>query len=447
MPKPISRRELLKSAAAAAASFTIIPSGILAKGASPNEKLNIAYIGCGNRGNQNLKEFLGENIVALCDPNSKNMAGLAKRIPNFRGQTFEDWRKCLDMKGIDAVVVQPPDHHHAFINIWALNRDYHIYSEKPLGNSVGEVRAVRELYLKKKGKLATQVGMQRHELANMHRVTELIHDGAIGKPSQVQLWCGRTPTGGDFPPAEPVPSYLNWDLWCGPSQMVDFNSALIAGGCLKWNKYWPFGCGQLTDMGSHIMDIAWWALDLGQPTSVKAEGSECTKATVPTWITAEWEHPANDWRPEVKVQWYDGGKMPGMPNPLFDKNNDKMKGDHAIFKGDQGWLICDFQNRILIPSAKNGDLTYFKPRTKETQIPQSPGHHKEWILACKGDKATRTDFDYAGTLTEQNLLALVGYRFPNQKLEYDPKAGKITNVDEANQYIHKTYRPGWMLNG
>jgi hypothetical protein len=227
--------------------------------------------------------------------------------------------------------------------------------------------------------------------------------------------------------------------------MVDFSQQYLGTGCLAWNKYWSFGTGQIGDMGSHIMDIAWWALDLGIPTSCECQGSESTEATVPTWLTASWDHPANSWRPELKVYWYDGGKMPGMPTPVFNK--EEMKGDHCIFKGDQGWLVCDFQNRILIPKSKEGDLTYFHTRTKETQIAQSPGHFKEWINACKTDLKTRADFEYSGNMIEHNMLTLVSYKLGGKKLDYDPKTGKCTNAPEADQYINKTYRPGWTLNG
>lgn len=442
MSSQMSRRALLKAGMSSAATFMIVRSGALARGKSPNEKLNIAFIGCGKRGQGNIKNVDSENIVALCDPQERNLSILAKKYP--KAKLYSDWRQCLEQKDIDAVVSQPPDHHHAFINIWAMNRGYHIYSEKPLANTVGEARLVRETYLKNKTKLATQMGVQRHEIPNMHRISELIHDGAIGTPLEVRLWCGRTPPGGDFPAPDPVPAGMKWDLWIGPTQFVPFSNEFIKGGCLAWNRFWPFGCGQITDMGSHIMDIAWWALDLGAPLSCKCEGSEYNKSTVPTWITAEWEHPANSWHPAMKVYWYDGGKMPGMPTPIF--NREEMKGDHAIFKGTEGFLVCDFQNRILVPSPKNGDLTYYKPRTKETQIPQSPGHFKEWILACKTDLKTRTSFDYCGTMLEQNLLSLVSYRV-GKKIQYDPATGKAPGCPEADQFLSKTYRPGWTLNG
>ncbi|MCX7013750.1 MAG: Gfo/Idh/MocA family oxidoreductase [Candidatus Sumerlaeota bacterium] len=379
MDQQINRRIFMKAGASAAATaFTILRSGTLAAGQSPSEKLNIAFIGCGGRARQNIDNFADENIVALCDPNAERTAWFAEKFP--QAKIFEDWRKCLDMKGIDAVVQQPPDHHHAFINVWAMNRGMHVYSEKPLANSVQEARLVRETYLKHKGKLAMQMGVQRHAIPNMARVSELIRDGAIGVPREVRLWCGRTPKGGDYlPDGGPVPATLNWDLWIGPSPVHPYNPEYAKGNCLKWNRFWDFGSGQMGDMGSHIMDIAWWGLDLGQPTSCECEGSEFSPATVPTWITAKWEHPANDWRPAVEVYWYDGGKMPGMPSKAF--NADAIKSNGAIFKGDKGYLVCDFGSRYLMPT--KGDMTQYKPRNAENVIPDSPGHHQEWINACK----------------------------------------------------------------
>ena len=434
-----NRRAFLKTGAAAGAGFMIVKSGILAAGNSPNGKLNIAIIGYGGRGKGNAKAVESENIVAVCDVNEEHLAAAAKKFPNAK--TYIDWRPCLEQKDIDAVVCSTIDHTHAFINIWAMNRGKHVYCEKPLANSVQEARLVRETYLKNKGKLATQMGVQRHVIANMARVSELIHNGAIGVPSEVRLWCGRKPEGGNYlPEAGPIPKGLHWDLWIGPSPMHPYNSGYM-GGCLAWNRFWDFGSGQIGDMGSHVMDIAWWALDLGIPTSCKCEGSEKSDDTVPTWITAEWDHPANSWRPALKVYWYDADKKPGFPSKAFNRDGMSLG---AIFKGDRGYLVCDFGNRYLMPT--KGDMTHYKPPRPEEVIQLPSSHHAEWIEACKAGKPTRTDFDYSGTMIEHNLLALVAYRV-GQKLEWDAKSLKASNCPAAQKYIEKTYRPGWVLNG
>ena len=438
MKERLNRRTFLKHSAAVGAGITILRSGILRAGRSPNEKLNIAVIGVRGRGGANLNSVKGENIVALCDVNAKNLGEAAKQFP--RAKTYQDWRKCLDQKDIDAVVCSTTDHTHAFVNVWAMNRGKHVYSEKPLANSVHEAHVVRETYLKNKGKLATQMGTQIHASDNYRRMVELIRGGAIGNVKKVHVWCSRTPEGGSYlPAAGPVPEHIDWDLWIGPSPDHPFNPGYF-GGCLAWNRFWDFGSGQIGDMGSHMIDMAYWALDLGLPTTCQAEGTPVHTDTCPLWLTAEWDHPANDWRPAVKVNWYDGGKKPGLPSKVFDRD-ELFKG--VLFHGEKGYLLCDYDYRILMPT---DDLTHYSSPKKEELIPPSPGHHQEWIIACKTGKPTLCNFDYAGALIENNLLALVAYRV-GQKLEWDAKKLKATNCPEADTYITKKYRDGWVLNG
>jgi len=438
MKETVNRRTFLQRSAVLGAGITILKSGILKAGNSPNEKLNIAGIGVGGRGADDLSDVSSENIVALCDVNENNLAAAATKYP--QAKTYADWRKCLDQKDIDAVICATTDHTHAFVNVWAMNRGKHVYCEKPLANSVQEARVVRETYLRNKDKLATQMGTQIHASDNYRRMVELIRRGAIGTVDKVHIWCSRTPEGGTYlPAAEPVPSHINWDLWLGPAPFHPFNPGYL-GGCLAWNRFWDFGSGQIGDMGSHMMDMAYWALDLRLPTTCKAEGTPINSDTCPQWLTAEWDHPANDWRPAVKVNWYDGGKKPGMPSEAF--NREKLfKG--VLFHGDKGYLLCDYDYRIVMPM---GDMTHYTAPKPAELIPPSPGHHQEWIIGCKTGKPTLCNFDYAGALIENNLLALVAYRV-GQKLEWDIKNLKATNCPEADQYITKQYREGWVLNG
>jgi len=439
MNRVIKRRTFLKHAAVAGAGVMVLRSGLLAAGKSPSDKLNIAVIGCGGRGWGDLQGVRSENIVALCDVNSKNLAKAAKAFPDAK--THEDWRKCLEQKDIDAVVCASTDHTHAFVNVWALNRGLHVYCEKPLANSVHEARMVRRKYLEKKGKIATQMGTQIHASDNYRRIVELIRGGAIGKINDCHVWCSRTPTGGSYlPEAGPAPEHINWDLWIGPSPMHPYNPEYFPGGCLGWNRFWDFGSGQIGDMGSHMMDMAYWPLDLKDPTSCKAEGSEPSNDTVPTWLKVEWEHPANQWRDAIKVYWYDGGKKPGFPMKIIDRE-EAFKG--MLIRGDKGWLLADYDYWIL---RNTGDMTDYKPPRKEDLIPASPGHHEEWIAACKTGSPTGCNFDYSGALIEANMLALAAYR-TGKPLEWDSKNLKATNCPEADQYIKKTYRQGWVLDG
>jgi predicted dehydrogenase len=438
MSRGTNRRDFLKTGALAGAGLVVLKSGILEAGQSPNGKLGMAVIGVGGRGGANLGDVKGERIVALCDVNENNLKKAAQQFPEAK--TYVDWRQCLDQKDIDAVVCSTTDHTHAFISIWAMNRGKHVYCEKPLANSVHEARTVRETYLKNKGRLATQMGTQIHASDNFRRMVELVRGGAIGTPEDARVWCSRVPKGGEYlPAAGDPPPHLHWDLWIGPSPTHPYNPGYL-GGCLAWNRFWDFGSGQIGDMGSHMMDMAYWALDLRDPTTCKAEGTPVSPDTCPEWLTAEWDHPANGWRPAVKVYWYDGGKKPGVPSKVF--NRDEMfKG--VLFKGDKGYLLCDYDYRILMPM---GDLTSFQPATKDTLIPPSKGHHAEWIEAAKTDRKTLCNFDYAGALIENNLLALVAYRV-GKPLQWDAANLKAPNCPEANAYIKKTYREGWVLNG
>jgi predicted dehydrogenase len=440
MKPSMERRSFLKTGALAGAGFLILKSGTL-RGQSANGKLNIAVIGVAGRGGANLNAVKGENVVALCDVDANRLAAAAKSFP--KAKTYADWRKCLEQKDIDAVVCSTTDHTHAFVNVWAMNRGKHVYSEKPLANSVEEARMVRETYLKQKGRIATQMGTQIHASDNFRRVVELIKGGAIGVPQDVKVWCSRLPEGGSYlPAAGDPPANLNWDLWLGPSPAHPYNPGYIPG-CLKWNRFWDFGSGQIGDMGSHMLDLAYWALDLRFPTSCEATGTELSTDTCPQWLNATWEHPANDWRPAVKVTWYDGGKKPGMPSPAFDREK-LFKG--LLFKGDKGWLLADYNFRIIMPRIENTMVQYKAPTAEQGLIPHSVGHHREWIEACKTGKPTLCNFDYAGALIEHNLLALVAYR-TGKKLAWDAENLRATNCPEADPFIRKTYRQGWVLNG
>jgi len=437
MSPDLKRRDLLK-AGALGAGLLVLRSGTFGAGAAPSDKLNVAGIGVGGRGGADIGACRGENVVAICDVNKNNLARAAKKWP--KAKTYEDWRQCLEQKDIQAVTCGTTDHTHAFINVWAMNRGFHVYCEKPLANSVEEAHVVRQTYLKNKGKLSTQMGTQIHASDNYRRMVELVKGGAIGTPQSASVWCSRKPAGGSYLPEKgPIPDWLNWDLWLGPAPEHPYNPGYI-GGCLKWNRFWDFGSGQIGDMGSHMIDMAYWALDLAIPTTCDAKSSPVNPDTCPTWLTAEWDHPKNDWRPAVKLTWHDGGKKPGMPSKVFNRDG-MFKG--VIFRGDKGFVVADYGYRILMPK---GDLTYFKLPTTKTLIPPSVGHHKEWIDGCKTGKAPLCNFDYAGALIENNLLALVACRV-GKKLEWDSENLKATNCPEADKFIRKTYRKGWVLNG
>jgi predicted dehydrogenase len=442
----MKRRQFLQSLAVASAGTLILPRTKLFGAQSPGNKLNIALIGAHGRGEAHWNALASENVVALCDVDQNHLALAAQRFPGAK--QYVDWRRCLEQKDLDAVVICTPDFSHAFIAVWAMNRGLHVYCEKPLGNSVEEVRLVRQVYLKHKEKLATQVGTQRHANPNFNRVRELVRDGALGELESACAWGNRQlRRSGYLPAAGDPPPHLNYDLWLGPAPFHPYNPDYFSGrpgmNCLQWNMYWDFGTGQVGDMGSHTMDLVWNAIDAGVPTSAEARGEPFHPEVTPVELQTHFDLPANTWRPGIKVSWYQGGAMPESPSPWVDLK----KIDHgALFNGTQGHLVCDFDKRLLIPLGNRADLTYYRPRSEADVLPSMRGFQQEWFEACKGNRTTSCNFDYAGRLIETMLLGLVAYR-AGARIEYDSVAGRVTNLAAANEFLSRRYRDGWMLNG
>jgi predicted dehydrogenase len=443
----MQRREFIQTVTATGAGLLILPSGALAGKNAPSNKLNIALIGVWGRGLAHYDSLAEENVVALCDVNEKRFPEALKRFPNAK--TYVDWRKCLDQKDLDAVVICTADHTHAFVANWALNRGLHVYCEKPLAISVEEARVVRANWLTKKSKLATQVGMQRHQMQNFNRVRELIRDGAIGELKAAYAWGNRQIRRAGYLPAEgQPPEGFHFDLWLGPSPEHPYNPGYFSGkagaNCLSWNMFWDFGAGQIGDMGSHTMDLLWNAVDAGLPTSAEAKGEKFNPDVTPVTCESHFEHPANDWRGPIRVSWYQGGAMPRSPKPYVDLD----KIDHgAMFKGSKGYVIADFGSRIVLPFGDDSDLTYYKPRSKDAVLPPLGHFQKQWLDACKDTNLkTACDFGYSSNMIEQLLLGLVAYRV-GKKINYDGLTGHVTNCPEANELLRRHYRPGWTLNG
>ncbi len=444
---PSSRRRFLKSAVSTGAGLLILPGGHRLGAQAPSNKLNVLLIGVWGRGQAHYDSLSEQNVVALCDVNEKRFPDALKKFPNAK--TYVDWRQAVDHKGLDAVVCCSADHTHAFVANWCLNRNLHIYCEKPLAISVEEARTVRANWLTKKGKLATQVGMQRHAMQNFNRVRELVRDGAIGAITDAFAWGNRQIRRDKYPAGEGAPPEgFHFDLWLGPSPDHPYTPAYFKGvagmNCLEWNMFQDFGAGQIGDMGSHTMDLLWNAVDAKLPTSVVAKGDPFNAEVTPVELEAHFEHPANDWRGPINVGWYQGGAMPRSPKPEIDLN----KIDHGVmFKGKSGYVIADFSSRLIVPFGDNADLSYYKPRNKETLLPDLGHFQKQWFDACKDPgKPTACDFEYSGNMIEQMLLGLVAHRV-GKKFNYDSTTGQATDCPEANQFMGRKYREGWTLNG
>src|SRR6266436_221781 len=444
----MKRRQFLKTFAFTGAAGLILPQTRLFGADAPSNKLNIALIGTWGRGEAHFAGISSENVVALCDVDEKHLAYGAEKLNCPKAKQYVDWRECLEQKDVDAVVCCTADHTHAFVANWAMNRGKHIYCEKPLGNSVEEARVVRATYLKNKHKLATQVGTQRHEHENFNRVREMVRDGAVGDLVEVCAWGNRKlPRPGYLSAQGEPPKTLHYDLWLGPSPAHPYNPGYFSGGpgsnCLSWNMYWDFGSGQVGDMGSHTMDLAWNAIDAGLPTSAEGKGEPFNQEVTPVRLETHFDIPANDWRSAIRVSWYQGGAMPESPTRFMDL---KTIDHGAMFEGSKGCLIADFNNRALFSQGNQADMTYYKPRTKEALIPPMGNFQKQWINACKGDLKTSCNFDYGGQMIEMMLLGLVAYRV-GKKISYDGAACQVTDNPQANQLLRRNYRPGWTLNG
>lgn len=368
----MQRRTLLKTASA----FTILPSGFLRGQNTPSKKLNVALIGVWGRGTAHYASLRNENVVALCDVFEPRARQALAMFPGAK--VYQDWRRVLDQKDVEAVVICTADHHHAFIANWAINRGMHVFCEKPLGITVHEARTVRENYLKNKAKVATQHGTQRHAYPNFERLRELILDGAIGKLERIHSWDARQlprpgyPHGDGSPPAG-----LDFEQWIGPSPFHPYTPQYFGGSsgmnCLFWNMYRDFGVGQMGDMGAHTMDLVWNVVDAGAPATIEVdqEASDPFHPDIcPVKLKVTFTHPANSWRGPVELVWYQGGLKPEPPRRYIDLTH---VGNGAILEGDRGTIFADFTSRVILPFNDEGDLTYYRRRSKEDLLPLVAG--------------------------------------------------------------------------
>ena len=423
-----NRRDFLRTASVGAAAVGFWTSRSVAASQAANEKLNVGCVGVANRATSNVNGVSGENIVALCDIDDNFLNAAAKR--HSKAKRYNDFRKMLEQKNIDAVVVSTADHVHAPASVGAMKLGKHVYCEKPLTHSVYEARVCAETA--KKMKVATQMGTQIHAGENYRRVVEIIRSGAIGDVTEVHSWVGKAWGGGERPKgSRPVPKHLHWDLWLGPAPERPYYPGVYHPA--NWRRWWDFGGGTLGDMACHIMDLPFWALELRHPLTVEAVGPEPHPETCPTGLVIHYTFPRGEGKEPLKLTWHDGSKR---PRTLAGHS---MPGMGSLFIGTKGQLFSDYGRYKLYPEAEFKD---FKP-PKQT-IPRSIGHYAEWIKACKDGSPTTCNFDYSGALTEAVLLGNVAYR-TGEKLKWDGKELKATNTDKAAQFVRREYRKGWTL--
>jgi predicted dehydrogenase len=438
MSRRITRRTFVQTSTAAGAAL-FLPRSVW----GANEKLNVACVGVTGRGGEDMDGVSRENVVAICDCDEKNLATAAKKAEVSKAKKFVDFRKMLDEMGdqIDAVVVGTPDHTHAPVAVMAMNMGKHVYCEKPLAHNVREIRIMRELAKEKK--LATQMGTQIHASENYRRVVELIQAGAIGKVTRAHNWVSASYSGSQKnvkrpEGTPPVPAGLHWDLWLGPAAERPYHPDYHP---FWWRGWWDFANGALGDMACHHMDLSHWALDLREPVSIESEGPEPDPDVAPAWQIVHFRYPARGEQPPVHLTWYHGGKRP----PELDEikfSKPQNWGAGTLFVGDKGMLLADYDKHVLLPEDEFKDF-----QRPEKSIPKSPGHHNEWIRACKTGSPTLCNFDYSGALAETVLLGCVSHRAGNKKIEWDAKSMRITNAPEANKFLRREYRKGWEIEG
>ncbi len=439
MHRHLTRRDLLRKAALTGSGLVILSNSRLVRGTEANEKLNIAGIGVGGRGAADINGVANENIVALCDVDHERAAPTFERFGDAK--RYKDFRRMLEEMHdkIDAVVIGTPDHTHAVAGVMAMKLGKHCYCEKPLTHSVYEARLMAQIA--RDNRLVTQMGTQIHAQPNYRRAVELVQSGAIGTVGEVHVWLGAnfsgppTPTDMSQPDAPsdrpPVPETLDWDLWLGPAPYRPYHPRYAPFG---WRYWWNFANGQLGDFFCHYCDLAFWALKLRHPVTVEAEGPVHPESTA-RWTIARQTYAARGELPAVSLTWYNGG---GYPEFVKERNVPQW-GSAVLFVGSKGMLIADYGRHQLLPEEQYAD---FKP--PDPFIPESIGHHREWVEACKKGGATTCNFEYSGALTEAALLCNVALR-TRKKLTWDAKNLRAVGCPEADRLIRREYRKGWTL--
>jgi len=440
----MSRRQFNRAVVGAAAGVIGAPAFL--RGLNLNDKLNIAIIGAGGRGAADTQEVASENIVALCDVNAAAVRSAKRRHPDAK--TFSDFRKVFDHpEEFDAVVVATCEHTHALATMLALKHGKHVYCEKPLTHDVWEARQIR-LAAAKAG-VTTQMGIQIHATENYHRVVEIIRAGVIGPVREVHVWVSRAwgrqseeaakrnrdivyvtdrPMEEQTPPED-----LDWDLWLGPAPVRRFNSVYVPGP--KWYRWWDFGNGTMSDLGSHFNDLPFWALKLRAPLSIEASGPPPHPEIAPASMSAAYEYGARGDQPAVRLVWHQGEDKPRI---WKDKGIPQWPDGH-LFIGDKGMLLSNYDKYLLLPEKEFADFHRPAPT-----LPRTGEHHAEWIAACKAGKKAAADFEYSGWLTEANHLGNVAYRV-GRKIAWDAEQMRSPDAPEADEYLRRPRRKGWEL--
>lgn len=495
--KNISRRKFVKATALAGAAFSVVPSTVMGKSfghTAPSDKLNIAGVGVGGMGRNNLRNMSAENIVALCDVDWKYADKTFQDYP--KAERFNDWREMLDKMGnsIDAVMVATPDHTHAGVTAHAMTLGKHVYTQKPLTHSVYESRLLTKLA--EKYGVATQMGNQGNSGDDIRRVCEWIWSGAIGEVTEVHAWTDRPiwPQGLQRPTENvKVPKTLDWDLFLGPAAYRPYHPSYTPW---NWRGWWDYGTGALGDMACHVLDPVFWALNLKYPSKVEASSTLVNTESAPHAEKVTYTFPARKnmpdvGMPEVKVVWYDGGFLPERPIELPDGEVlGKDSGGGLLFVGTKGKIMTSYYGMqpTLLPYERMEDFK--EPTPTIARIPGSEAgpwsgaHERDWIRACKESKGSRKEasanFAYSGPFNEMVVMGVLAVRLQslNRTLHWDGENMRFTNISDSDkikvvtvdkfevvdgdprfdrqfadfnakaiseEWINHTYREGWAL--
>ena len=484
--KTFSRRKFISRTATVAAGISIVPRHVLGGVGytAPSDALNIAGIGVGGMGAANLGNITGQNIVALADVDWKYAAGTFNRYP--KAKKYKDYRKMFDdmSKDIDAVVIATPDHTHAITAADSMKLGKHVYLQKPLTHSIYESRYLTQLA--KETGVATQMGNQGHSGEGTRLFAEWIQNGEIGDPIEAHSWTNRPiwPQGLERPKEQPpIPATLDWDLFIGPANYRPYHPSYTPW---NWRAWWDFGTGALGDMGCHLIDPVYFALNLGQPIAFEGSSSQVNTESAPiaekvTYYFPERKKLKNIKMPELKFTWYDGGLLPERPEGMIPGKIMGDDGGGAMVVGTKGTIICSTYGRDPYIVGREND----PPKVKKTIPRVSTSHEMDWVRACKEPKGSRTEassnFMYSGPFNEVVVMGDLAVRLQDlkKKLEWDAEKMEITNINDneeirvvtsdkftvvegdpkfdtqyatinakqaSQEYIKHNYREGWKLS-
>ncbi|AGA76843.1 Gfo/Idh/MocA family protein [Echinicola vietnamensis] len=477
-----SRRNFIKNAALASSAL-IVPRHVLGGVGftAPSDQLNIAAIGAGGKGASDIKNASvngRERVVALCDVDFSGSASQSvKNFPNAK--LYADFREMLEKeKDIDAVTISTPDHVHGPAAAFAMERGKHVYVQKPMTHNIREARLLTQMA--REQKVVTQMGNQGGSNPLLNLVQQWIDSDKLGKISKVEIWTNRPvwPQGNAFPQPDPSkkPDDLAWDLWLGPSPKIPYTPNLHP---FNWRGWWDYGTGALGDVGCHLVDIPYRTLGLHYPKSAECSvGAVYTKMWTPdyhpegcpasSFISLKFDATEKSKSP-IEMTWSDGGIRPAHPD-IIPADHDIGGTDSAngvLIIGEKGIISTNINDSSpLMPKLYlNDGTTEFGPQTEDFPEPEY-GHQRKWVDACKAGFGSKehneltSSFDYAGPMTETVLMGNLAIRsymlrrensnggmeyFGRKKLLWDGDNMQITNLEEANQYVGRTYRDGWKV--